>query len=162
MSERHMIALWTTRRRFIPARESLQNLRRKSSLMATSSIIPAKCQWTIGTRFMKRSRRSVSSVLQCLLLICPETRRAETRTSHLLGVRSGVVSLGQHGSFGGIVEELQSLREGSADSDSAWRLTQPPLGVFALHGYLLERGDKAFHLALLPNCYAHVIWQSGK
>jgi len=76
ISEQHMIALWMTRRRFIPGRESLQNSRRKSSLMATSLIIPVSCRWTIGTRFMKRSRRSVSSVLQYLLVRDLRMRRA--------------------------------------------------------------------------------------
>ena len=88
ISEQHMIALWTTLHRFIPGRESLQNSRRRLSLTATSLIIPASCRWTIDTRFMKRSRRSASSVLQYLLVRDLRMRRAPgtARASHLLCV----------------------------------------------------------------------------
>ena len=140
--ELHMTALWTTRRRFIPVRGSLQNSRRKSSLMATSSIIPASCPWTIGTRFMRRSRRFANSVLQYLLVRDLRMRRAgrTARVSRLLCELSGVAFLGLHGSFDEIVEELQSPGRVSVDSDSARRLTrlreasawraQPPSQVF--------------------------------
>jgi hypothetical protein len=110
ISEQHMIALWTTLHRFIPERESLQNSRRRSSLMGTSLIIRASCRWTIGTRFMKHSRRSASSAPQYLLV--PDLRMKEAviraKKSRLLCVRSGIVSLGPREFFGEIVEERQS------------------------------------------------------
>jgi hypothetical protein len=120
ISERHMIALWTTLHRFIPGRESLQNSRRKSSLMATSLIILGSCRWTIGTRFTKRSRHSASSVPQYLLVRDLRMRRAggTARASRLLCVLSGIAFLGLHEFFGEIVEELQSPSRASADSDS--------------------------------------------
>ena len=37
-----------------------------------------------------------------------------------------------------------------------------PLQLFALRGHLLERSDKAFHLAFLSDRHTHVIWQSGE
>ena len=126
ISEQHMIALWTTPRRFIQGRESLQNSRRKSSLMATSLIIRASCRWTIGTRFMKRSRRSASSVLQYLLVWDLQMRSTAgtARVSRLLCVLLGIVFLGLHEFFGEIVKELQSPGRVSVDSDSARRLTR--------------------------------------
>ena len=120
MSELRMIALWTIRRRFIPVRESLRNSRQKSSLMATSLIIPASCRWTIGTRFMKRSRHSASWVLQYLLVRDLRMRPAAgmARVSRPLCVLSGIVYLGLREFFDEIVEELHSLSRVSADSDS--------------------------------------------
>src|SRR5690349_7783072 len=91
-----------------------------------------KCQRTTDTRFMKRSRLSTSSELQYLLPTYPLMRRAEItgRTSPLLWTRSVVVYLGLHEFFGESVEELQLLSTASANSDSVWRLTQPPLQPF--------------------------------
>jgi hypothetical protein len=36
----------------------------------------------------------------------------------------------------------------------------PPLQFFALSGHLLEGADETFHLGLLPNRKAHVVWKS--
>jgi hypothetical protein len=112
ISEQHMIALWTTLHPFIPGRESLQNSRRKSSLMATSLIIPASCRWTIGTRFMKRSRRSASSVLPYLRVRDLRMRRAggTARASRLLCVLLGLVYLGLQGFFGENADRVSLLR----------------------------------------------------
>jgi hypothetical protein len=41
-----------------------------------------------------------------------------------------------------------------------WRLTQPPLQLLALSGYLLEGTDETFHLGFLPDRKAHVVWKS--
>src|SRR5215472_12866370 len=89
-------------------------------------------------------------------------RRAEitARRSRRLWARSVVVYLGLHEFFGESVEQLQLLSSASADSDSVWRLTQPPLQLFALSDHLFERIDEAFHLAFLPDGEAHVIWKS--
>ena len=90
-------------------------------------------------------------------------RRAKitARRSRQSCARLGVVYLALHEFFGETAEKLQSLSTASADSDSFWRLTQPPLRLFcALRDYLLERIHERFHLGLLPDRKAHVVWKS--
>jgi hypothetical protein len=90
-------------------------------------------------------------------------RRAETtaKQSRRSCARLGIVYLALHEFSDEAAEKLESLSAASADSDSVWRLAQPPLQLFcALRNYLLECVHERFHLGFLPDGKAHVVWKS--